>query len=195
MKWLGSLRGCKLGRYRCRRAAAAAAAAAAQAPGPGRVTSETLTEQPRPDGGPGAAASAALRPLPLPDQHLPAPNVTEARRSRAAGGRSDLRGWAAPPPNGPLWLRRPEAASRSGREGRGRRCYAPRPAPKARPPRRLALQSQGPLATSFFHSQKKRKGIKKKEGREGKKGGGKISPRTPAVTGTALRGVPLVEIS
>ena len=96
VKWLGSLRGCKLGRYRCRRAAAAAAAA--QAPGPGRVTSETLTEQPRPDGGPGAAARAALRPLSLPDQHRPAPNVTEARRSRAAGGHSDLRGWAAPPP-------------------------------------------------------------------------------------------------
>ena len=57
--------------------------------------------------------------------------------------------------NGLLWLPRPEAASRSGREGRGRRCYAPGPAPKARPPRRLALQSQGPLATSFFHSQKK----------------------------------------
>lgn len=78
--------------------------------------------------------------------------------------------------NGPLWLRRPEAAIRSGREGRGRRCYAPGPAPKARPPRRLALQSQGPLATSFFHSQKKRKGIEKKEGREGKKVGAKSHP-------------------
>ena len=188
MKWLGSLRACKLGRCRRRRAAAALV------PGPVRVRSKTLTEQPGPDGGQGAAARAALQPLPFPDQHLPAPpapRVMEARRSRAAGGRSDLRGWAAPPPT-VLWLWRLEAASRSGLEWRGRHCYAPGPAPEARPQRRLAPQSQGPLATSFFHSQKRERKKKKKEKRQEKRWG-KIVPRTPAVTGASHLGAPLVE--
>lgn len=191
---------CKLGQCRRRLAAAAAVAAAATAAtgsGAGRVRSETPTEQPRPNGGPGAAARAPLQPSPLPDQHLPAPrapNVMEARRSRAARCRSDLRrlGRAAAAA-GPLAAQAGGGAQKR-RAGCGRCCYA-RPAPRTRPPRCLALQSRGPLATSFFHSQK-RKGEKKNREKGGNKGVGEYpdgsrgrhrSPRRP-VGGKGLRG-------
>lgn len=181
MKCLGSLRESKLGQCRRRRAAAAAAAAVAVAAATGSwagcVRSETPTEQPRPDGGPGTAARAPLQPSPLPDQHLPAPrapNVMEARWSRAARRRSDLRRLGRAAAAGPLPAQAGGGAQeRSG--GRGRCCYA-RPAPRTRPPRYLAQQSRGPLATSFFHSQKNERGKKKKREKREEKKEGRITP-------------------
>lgn len=145
-----------------------------QAPGPGRARSETLTEQPRPDGGPGAAARAALQPLPLPDQHLPAPRAPKVMEARWSGLRAaaDLGRLGRAAAAGPL------AAEVGGDAQLGRRGARPpplraRPAPKARPRRRLALQSRGPLATSRFHSQKKEREKKIKKERKGGRTGGK----------------------
>ncbi|XP_057344874.1 uncharacterized protein LOC118914214 [Manis pentadactyla] len=104
---------------------------------------------------------------------------------RAAARTSDC--WAAP--RRFLGLRR--LAAGAGAEPRERPpLLRARRAPEARPRRRLALQSRGPLATSFFHSQKTKE-EKKEEGEE--KQGEKIAAGTGTVTGTAHRGAPLVE--
>lgn len=159
--------------------------------GPGQVTlDQKLAQQPKAGCGPGAAARAALQPLPLPDQHLPtprAPNVMEARRSRAARRCSDLGllGRAAAVP------RAAEAGGgcRSGAEGEA--AAAARPARSGGAAAKTPSAAVPGTARDLLFSFTKNEREKKEEGEE--KQGEKIAAGTGTVTGTAHRGAPLVE--
>ncbi|XP_047405595.1 uncharacterized protein LOC124982646 [Sciurus carolinensis] len=177
VKCLGSLRACKLGRRRRRRAAAGAA-------GSGPRSRSIRNSDRAAQAGPRAASGRARCTAATASSGSASPRAPGAQchggaRNGAARGRSNL-GLPGRSATAGAVLRRLRTVRWSGGSGaRPPPLRAGAPA-QALLRRHLALQSRGPLATSFFHSQK-RKGKKKKKKtgkvKKGDEGEKKIAPR------------------